>query len=307
MGPVLRSYLGIAPEAYDGHASEAPSAADSAAFGEFLRAEVRRRALEDEAGLVDLLDELVAMDQPEAAISLFEANQALWTGMDFRGRLSVGVAAMLAGALELAEEHFRAAQALLPAEPAPYVNLVQILRHEDWPDEALTWCLAGLDADRNNLKLWDLYALLCRDADGDYFGERVLATAQQRVSWAGLALAADVTKTADPFYKLSLLEKLYHQGERDRHFLVELTAAMGVAGEYGRIPPLVWQAEQMSGTALPWQLYAHAAQAHLALGKTTDCLALLHKARRDPALPPEAVQALAEMEREALEPPAATH
>jgi hypothetical protein len=309
MGPVLRSYLGVTADVYQGHAdldgaplaSGRPEDAVAEDFGRFLEGFFKTQKVDDESGLIDLLDELVAMDQPQAAITLFDSNRELWSGEDFRGQLAIGISAMLIGDLEMAATHFRAAQAIMPKEPAPYVNLVQILRFEERAEEAMTWCMAGIDADPNNLKLWDLYAVLCRDQSEEFFGERVLETARRRASWAGLALAADIIKTADPFYKLSLLDPIYHQGERDTQFLVELTAAMGVAGEYARIPQVVWEAERMASHNIPWQLYAHAAQAQLALGKAPECFQLFAKARRDKSLSYEATAALAELESEARE------
>lgn len=296
MGPKLRTWLGIAHDDYQGASAGDRTEEQERAFTEFIDHWAAVERPHDEAMLIDLLDELVSMDLPEAVLRLCERGKSLWSGQDFRGQLSVGIAAMLKGDLDLSEAHFTAAQALLPAEPAPYVNLVQIFLYQGRLDDALTWCLAGLDADLNNLRLWDLLAMTLQDQYGEFFPEHLLQHAQQRNSWAGLALAADVANTADKFMKLRLLQGLFDEGERDPNFLVELTAAMGIAGEFEKIPTIVWQAEKGTTKALPWQLHAHAAQAQLSLGKHTEALAQLNKARRDPHLDERAQGALKELE-----------
>ena len=132
--------------------------------------------------------------------------------------------------------------------------------------------------------------------------DTLLVLAEKRCSWAGLALVANLTTTGDRYLKASLLERLHHQGERDPQFLIELTAAHGVAGDFAKIPPLVWQAERLSTKGLPWQLHAHCAQAHLALGANTEALVQVGKARKDPQLPPEGLAALDELAQEASDP-----
>lgn len=295
MGPKLRTWLGITEADYRGEEAGERSDADAQGFTDFVLAWADQEPLEDEAMLVDLLDELVSMDLPEAVLRLCDKGKALWSDSDFRGQLAVGIAAMLKGDLELAEAYFVKAQALLPSEPAPYVNLVQIFLHQERTDEALTWCLAGLDADRNNLRLWDLLAATLQDQHDEYFPEELLKVAQSRRAWAGLALAADVSGTADKFFKLNLLQGIYDEGERDSIFLVEFTAALGIAGELEKIPTIVWQAEKAASSALPWQLYVHAAQAQLGLGRAQEARAQLSKAKRQTNLDEQGQQALNEL------------
>lgn len=295
MGPKLRTWLGISEAEYRGEEAGERSASEALAFTDFVLAWVDQEPIDDEAMLIDILDELVSMDLPEAVLRLCDKGRALWSDSDFRGHLVVGIAAMLKGDLDLAEAHFVKAQALLPAEPAPYVNLVQIFLNQERLDEAMTWCLAGLDADRNNLRLWDLLALILREQYDEFFPEQLLAQAQSRHAWAGLALAADVSSTADKFFKLNLLQSTYDEGERDPNFLVEYTAALGIASEFDKIPAIVWQAEKATSNQLPWQLYVHAAQAQLGLGRVQEAMAQLAKAKRQPNLDAQAEQALAEV------------
>jgi len=299
MGPHLRAYLGIPDEAYRGGVAPQRTEADIQALTAHLKAWHGSRPQLATGDAVDLLDELVAMDLPEAVLDLAAGYPAEAFQDDFRAQLSLGVAAMLVGRLTDAEAHFRAAQGLMPEEPAPYVNLVQILLAGGRLDEAEVWLMAGLDAEANNLRLWDLLASLYQERYGEYLPDQLMAIAEKRCSWAGLSLAANLTTTGDRYLKANLLERLYHQGERDAQFLVELTGAHGIAGEFAKIPPLVWQAERLATKGLPWQLHVHCAQAQLAMGQGGEALAQLAKAQRDPLLPDDAKAALAELEDEA--------
>jgi hypothetical protein len=299
MGPKVRAFLGLEGAEYQGDVDERRSEQEVAAFTEHLEAESAR--LTDPEAFADLLDELVSMDLPEAVLRLAAARPELVEPADFRTQLAVGVAAMLRGDLPEAEDRLRAAQGALPEEPAPYVNLAQIFLNQGRRDEAELWALSGLDAEANNYRLWELVAVIYRDRFGEYAPDRLLQLAEKRASWAGLALAASMTTTGDRYFKLNLLERLYHQGEREPQFLVELTAAMGVAGFFERIPAVVWQAERLAQKALPWQLHVHCAQAQLATGKPDECRRELEKARRDTQLPAEAKAALEELEAEAIE------
>lgn len=305
MGPKLRAFLGIQDEAYAGHLQADRTDASAREFSEYLATYTRERAGEDHgldgALLSDLLDELIAMDLPGAVLALASEHGERLSSDDFRAQLCIGVAAMMGGDLSEAEERFRAAQQLLPEEPAPYVNLVQIFYSQGRADDAELWAVSGLDADPNNFRLWELVAVLYRDKFGDYTPDRLLQLAEKRASWAGLSLAASLTTTGDRYLKLSLLDKLYFQGERDPQFLIELTAAMGVAGELERIPQIVLQAERLSQKGLPWQLHAHCAQASLALRNVDDALVAVEKARKDKDLPDEGRAALDELVQEARE------
>src|SRR5690349_8056550 len=92
MGPRLRGFLGIPPEAYRGDTAPVRAADDEEAFASFLAAAARAEPPANEDELIDLLDELVAMDLPQATLRLADACPELWSGKDFRGLLAVGVA-----------------------------------------------------------------------------------------------------------------------------------------------------------------------------------------------------------------------
>ncbi|MCX6108353.1 MAG: hypothetical protein NTZ90_01960 [Proteobacteria bacterium] len=301
MGPRLRAYLGIADDLYQGSDSQR-DARDAQAFTAFLRdfqPEPEIAAEQTPDAVVDLLDELVSMDLPEAVLNLASRYDEALFVHDFRAQLSLGVAAMLTGQQAQAEIHLRLAQELLPAEPAPYINLVQILLSQQRLDEAEAWALAGLDTEPNNFTLWDLTAEIMRERHGEYMPDTLMVLATKRCSWAGLSLAANLTSTGDRYLKATLLETLHQQGERDPLFLVELTGAYGIASEFSKIPPLVWQAERSTSKPLPWQLHVHCAQAQISLGQGEPALDQLTKAEVDPLLPEEARLALADLRVEA--------
>ncbi len=300
MGPKLRSYLGLSPAADDLRYLQRDPGLDTSLV-HYLRSQhdLAAEPLTSDA-VVDLLDEMLAMDLPEAALDLAAARPDVLEARDFRAELAVGVAAMLVGRLEDAEKRLRAAQQTLPAEPAPYVNLAQIFLSQDRLDEAELWCLTGLDAEPNHYALWDLLAEILRDRYGEYMPERLLQLAEKRCAWAGLSLAANLTTTGDRYLKANLLERLYAQGERNAEFLVELTGAFGISGDFAKIPAIVFQAERATTKGLPWQLHVHCGQAQLALGQVDACLQALAKARHDDQLPPEARAGLSELEEEAL-------
>jgi tetratricopeptide (TPR) repeat protein len=297
MGPHLRAYLGLPSEAAP-VGSESPH--DAAALTQFLGTYTPAGAAPGEADLADLVDELIAMDLPAAALQLAARHPELATRAEFRTQLALGVAGMLTGDLDTAQTRLTMAQELLPDEPAPYVNMVQVLAANGRWAEAEEWALAGIAAQPNHHRLWEELARLYHQRGGpDGVADKLLALANERASWAGLSLGASLMATGDRYLKATLLERLYAQGERDGAFLVEYTGALGVAGELAKIPPIVWAAERTSSVRLPWQLHVHCVQAHLAMGEAQQALERLDEIERDPTLPSGAQEPLAELRGEA--------
>jgi hypothetical protein len=164
--------------------------------------------------------------------------------------------------------------------------------------------MAGLDADHNNIKLWEMLAAIeSAEVGAEKAGRNILELAEKRSSWAGLSLGAEMVSPEVPAVKLGYLESLYHQGLRDTNFLIELTAVMGAAGKFEDIAPVVWQAEKLGSAVLPWQLWMHAAQAQLGLGKNDLCKEYLDKVRKTPHLPDSIPPILDQLFQEASEAP----
>ena len=303
MGPNLRRFCGISDAEYQGDHGNTPTTAEQAAFAAWLADVFLDREVQNSEELTDLIEELVGMDLAQTALRLVAQYPELLSLDDFRTCFQIGNAAMLAGDLDRAEDSFRAAQELIPEEPAPYTNLAQIFLHQGRFDEAREWIDAGLEAEPNNALLWERLASLEHAINQERFGARVLEAAEKRQSWAGLSLASDLVDGGDPMAKFARLDKLYSFGLRDHEFLVELTAVMGSVGKYDTIPQVVWQAQRLGSTQLPWQLWLHLAQAELAMNKAEECRAALRMAEADKLLPNQVRQVIAELERECAEIP----
>lgn len=306
IGPQLRSWLGIADADYSGHLRESkpPTPDEEQAVSGYLLDFLADHPAATKAQFTDVLEELVGMHLPLVALKFADLNQDQLDHQDFRTQFQLGNAAMIAGDLGRAELCFRAAQELVPEEPAPYTNLAQIYYQDGRDSECETWCVAGLDASPNHPQLWEIYAALLQvlastDGGGDRAAaQKLLKEAERRGSWAGLSLASDLLEADSPQIKLGYLETLYHQGLKDHDFLIELTAVMGAAGRFERIPPVIWAAEAASSTPLSWQLYFHNAQAHLAMGAATQAREALTKVEASKHLPEAAWQAIAAIKEE---------
>lgn len=291
MGPHIREWLAIPAESYKGDENTSPSASDVANFTDAFLRHLEDATPNNSDHLVDILEELVGMNMPLLAIKLVDAYPNMFPVGDFRAQLHIGNASMLVSDLTRAESAFIEAQRLVPEEPAPYVNLVQIYCHDGLLDKAKKWCDAGLDADADNPRLWELLAWLEQSAEKSGGGDiaavpqRLAELARSKNSWAGLSLACDLRDPEDIPTKVSALEKFWDEGCRDTNYLVEFTALLGMAGRYDRIPPVIWQVEKQSSNGLPWQLRMHLAQAYLGLGRDDDARIELNKLNNIKDLP----------------------
>lgn len=301
MGPKMRTLLEISADRYQGDLAPLASEKQREQFCKVVEERVRA-GTHSETELTDLIDEMIAMDLPELVMAISDCKPALRAHKDFRCQLSLGVAGMLTENFDFAEESLRAAQEILPAEPAPYINIVQILMAQSRLDEAVVWCESGLEAEPNNYALWELITRIREITDGTQFPELIMRLATRFNSWAGMALAASLSSTGDRYLKVNLLEKLYAQGERDQQFLIEYTAALGVAGDMEKIPQIIWLEETASSNPqISWQLYLHAAQAYLAMDRFKECLQYVEKTEARKYIPDEAIAAITELKNEATE------
>jgi len=296
MGPRVRALFAITDDSYRGESDPLFDDAYRKQFCDyFLRVTSEKTDLTNDH-LTDLIDELTAMDVPEAVLGLVEQYPDLLNHRDFRCQLSIGVAAMITEKFELSEEALRSAQEILPAEPAPYINIVQILLAQSRLDEALVWCESGLEAEPNNYSLWELMTRIREITDGDAFPDMIMRLATRFNSWAGFSLAASLSSSGDRYQKVNLLEKLYAQGERSDQFLIEYTAALGVAGDMEKIPQIIWLEESgKRNKALSWQLYLHAAQAYLAMDRFEEALTYIEKSEKQKYIPDEAQSVIQEL------------
>jgi hypothetical protein len=301
MGPNVRIWLGISREVDLGKHRNRPGQEERLGFSDFLLHSIEHGEGQhplDENQLVDLVDELVAMDLPLVALKLIDAFPNLWHRNHFRGALAEGIAAMQVEDLERAEISFRVAQGLVPAEPAPYVNLVQIMIFQDRLADARTWCQAGLTAEPNNFNLWDLMADIASREKAEFSHHDIIEAAKQFDSWAGYSMAADLDPDANSQTKAAHLDPFYNHGERSSDFLIEYTGALGAAGHFEKIPQIIWQAEKFASDPIPWKLHLHGAQAHLAMNQLDRFAAMIEILRKKPGVPAEIIS---ELERTYIE------
>lgn len=274
MGPALRKYLGVAAE-YRGELAGSVNEDVAVVFGQALVDYATSHPVTDGGILVNLLEELVTMDMPGAALRMYEAHRSIFPVRDFRAQFHLGNAAMLAGSLVLAEQAFAEAQKLVPAETAPYVNMAQILIHDDRLDEARKWIEAGLHADANHFGLWDMLAWVSRELEIPDHTKSIERLAREMNSWAGLCLCTELIAPEEPERKLAVLEEFYGDSQSSSDFsadfIVEFTAVLGQCGLYERIAPVIWRFRSAQSAAaadqVAWKLQLHLAQAQIATGQ----------------------------------------
>lgn len=290
-GPHLTAYLNRNGIASLGTPSEPLSTEFSSAFIDF----VSENPVSNGESLAEIVDELVAMDLPLVALVTIDKHKDIWKQTTFREVFAEGVAAMLAEELERAELCFRKAQNYTPEEPAPYVNLVQIMLHQERADDARVWCDAGLKAAPNHFALWEYAAALLDQMDDEDRAAALRTKSVELQSWAGIVTAARLAGIEGERDKVNLLSAIYLSGERDGEFLIEFTGCLGAAGRFDEIPQIIWQAEKTSSSSLPWQLYVHGAQANLALGNVEQFNNVLKFLSSLPDIPREMISQLQEL------------
>lgn len=305
MGPSLRAYLKIDDRAYLGEKSPQPSELESERFSEALIDYFSAMPIETTSQWIDVVEELTAMSLSRVAIFLAEEDFREEANTDYRSLLAIGCSYMLEERFDASIAYFQKAQAAEPEEPASYVNIASVYYAQSQDQRAKEWILAGLDIDPNHKRLWEILASILLHANKESAGQDLRAIAETKQSYLGLSLAADLLEPQDQMFKAELLDDLYASlAEPDGEFLVEYTAALGMAQRFESIPAVVWKAQKIAGTKLPWKLHAHALQANLAMEKIDEASACLEQLKRCDDAPEDTVKELAEtikQEREYLD------
>ena len=297
MGPKVGAWLGVNQEKMTSFDDSKRSE-----FNDFILRHIEDANVSNEDTLIDLLDELVSMDLPEAALKLADYQANIWTRKSFRGTQAEGIAAMILGDLGRAELCFKHAHHAEPEEPAPYTNLVQVLYHDDRLEEADTWLEAGLNTNPNYYRLWELvYAVEQKKGkEQEEINRYVYDRAKSKNSWAGYSLASETDVDANSQTKAHNLSSFYSQGERDTEFLIEYTGALGAAGDLEKIPHIYWEANKAAGgKELPWRFEMHAAQAYLSLGRHEEFIGRANAILGMKYIPEEVTGYLTELKAEA--------
>ncbi len=285
MGPHLKAFLEISERDYKGENAPAVTPERLRDFSSFLVDYFQEHKPQSNGAFVDLIEEMTSMGLSGAVVQFVELNAEQPIDGDFRACLALGSALMLESELDEAAMFLRQAQGLAPLELAPYVNLTSIYFSMEQDEEALRWADKGLTLDANNPRLWEIVASIYMYEDKAKAGERVRLKAESILSYAGMSLAAELIDPNDRLLKAQLLGDAFNSGSRDDEFLIEYTAALGLAEQFEKIPQVIWRLENMEKKTIHWKLYAHTAQAFLAMNQQDEAQELIRKAARSPHIP----------------------
>ena len=285
MGPHLQNYLEISASEYKGENAPPVSKERLQEFSSFLVDYFQDHKPQSAAEFVDLIEEMTSMGLSGAVIQLVDFNPELPIDGDFRACLALGSSLMLESELDEAATFLRQAVGLAPLELAPYLNLTQIYFSMEQDEEAMKWASKGLAIDANNPRLWEIIASIYMYDDKATAGERIREKAEATLSYAGMSLAAEIIDPNDRLLKAQLLGDAFNAGSREDEFLIEYTAALGLAEQFEKIPQLLFRLENMEKKTIHWKLFAHAAQAFLAMNKQDEAQELIKKAARSPHIP----------------------
>lgn len=302
MGPTLRHVLDF-PEIEINQIND-PSDEEKAQFEAFLKEHLHALCPIDFDILVNLMEELTGMAMPHLTFQLYEAHPSLHSDLsrDFRAMLNLGVSSLIESEWETSISFLTQANIAEPAELAPFINLAEIYLHIGDEPQAEKWAIAGLNLDPNNRQLWKIIGLISMERGTEI---EVQALAKKLNSYAGLSLAADLTDPEDFLLKSQSLENHYHSGGREPDFLIEYTALLGISRQFEKIPPILWDAENLphfQGSP-PWELYLHASQAHAALEDHDKAELILNKLTKRRDLPPQALEEIARLKQEQVSNP----
>jgi tetratricopeptide (TPR) repeat protein len=291
MGPTLRRYLGIADQDYKGEHSPPPKADAVTSFSLDLQTAMQSQPVADNYEWLDLIEELTGMGLSRLVCFLAEEDYRSVADQHMEAQLAIGSAYMLEDQFEAALQYLERAHELNPNEIAPYVNITSIHYAHKRDTEAQTWARAGLQVDPNHQRLWEILASTYL-ANQQAAGEQIKAIAEELDSYMGLTLAAELVAPGDALLKAQYLESLMTRDELSEDYLVEYTAALGLAQQYEKIPGVIWQAERRMQGPLPWKAYAHGAQAYLSMELWDQAEAAIAKLKTNSEVPAEVIHDL---------------
>jgi tetratricopeptide (TPR) repeat protein len=285
MGPHLKNFLKIDDSEYRGDQAPAASQERLKEFSSFLIDYFQDNKPKSHDQFVDLIEEMTSMGLSAVVVQFVEMNAHQPIEGDFRACLALGSSLMLESELDEAALFLRQAQGLAPMELAPYINLVSIYFSMEQDDEAMHWADRALTIDANNAKVWEIIASIYLYADPKSAGDKVRAKAEANLSYAGMSLAAELIDPNDRLLKAQLLGDAFDAGSREDDFLIEYTAALGLAEQFEKIPQIIFRLEKMEKKPVHWKLFAHGAQAYLAMEKHEEAQELIQRAARSPHIP----------------------
>lgn len=289
-------------------------------FSELIQRGITDHPPANNTTFFQLLDELATLKLYDAVLSCLDHHPHHRGELDFNEYLFEGATAMVCGQLDRAQRCLQRAHHLSPTETAPVINLAKIFLDQGRWSQAKIWLDAGLAAHPNHESFWSLWIEHLNEQAPDQPTDlqAVRAKVKELHSWQGTSIlgkltinqnlasagmGADEDPTAQPQYQqiyqtgtrqvMDALEIFYNEGERGLPFLTEYTAVLGAAGEYEKIPPIIWEARHSTTDKLPLRLEQHGIQAALALNQIEVASELTKKLLSDPTLPKDHRNSLA--------------
>ena len=260
-----------------------------------LQKHIHNTPVHSRTQLYELSADLITLELSELALELLEHYPEFSSqeSGDIHALMFEGTVFLRAGDLEKSELCFKKAHHLVPSEPAPFVNLVEIFFAKKNLPEAKKWLLAGLNTEPNYPRLWEQYYLLTAEEQPDLgqIAQHIEHTAHQKNSWYGGCVALEVRHSEEPEervheLKVEHLNSFYNKGEQGEDFLIEYTGYLGASGRYNQLLQVIWQTKSPT-SPLPWKLGLHNYQALSALGKDQEAANQKNQLLSHPDLPPE--------------------
>lgn len=277
----------------------------------------------------DLLSELASLGFHHTTLVCIEHHDHHWQNIGFHQLLFEGASAMICKQFPRALSCLQKAHHLMPTEPAPVINLIKIYLDTSELDQARIWLNAGLKAHPNHVTLWSLYVDLLSELNQNHADLGALKNkAHELSSWQGHVITqklkiqyhleqAGINPDSSPEEPedqrkiqqittqatqdlAQILDSFYHTEQHNQDFLTEYTAVLGAAGEYEKIPPILWHCRGSSKIPLFWKLEIHGIQAAIALNQFDKAHQLITELldQRNPNIPPDTLQALEEQRQQ---------
>jgi hypothetical protein len=225
--------------------------------------------VKDKQELQLILQEIYLLNLPLSALKIIDANLDLKDDSSYESTFTEAVFALSADELDRAEQCFTKAHKLAFAEVAPLTNLGQTMLYKEEWNSAWSYCLQGLEREKNHTPLWRLaYTVLEKTAEDPSADLKKLF--RKYNSWKGCSLYMHIEDTLPDSEKTELLNTFYLDGEESDDFLIEYTAILGVCKQFKEILKIVWKKTSLSTEEIHWKIAMHQIQAQFELNQVTD-------------------------------------
>ncbi len=210
---------------------------------------------------VDLIEELCAMDQAEAACVILNTKSSEFDLSNPRALLALGNAYHFCGKLPQAKIYYQMAEKLQIGEPSVFTNLAMIDFKQGDLKASKVNALRALEIYKDHGTAWTVIAQVHQQNAMEL--DEIEISAKQLDSWMGKLLVLNL-KESETSTKVELLMSYFQQGNYDNELIIELTGQLGQQGEFDKMLKIIWQAQNKL-QYINWQILLHACQAGLAL------------------------------------------